>query len=362
MRLGEGGSGYVSKRWTLLEEDLVPYFAESPFLIHFIDVGTGDATVIDMGDKEIVTDGGNYKYDLNNYLEKNAIVQGNIELAVDAHGDQDHWKGLAYPLGLDGALDSPYRVQEFWDAGYDRDCNIPTDGNGRQNYLEFVADVEPLISAAGFKRPLEDHHSPSNVTNQVVPFSLASLPGDEFTVLHSESTPEQHGECSYMINNASIVLMVETSGIRMLLTGDANGKERRDNDVTIAAQIEGRLLALDNSLAENVLEADLLKAPHHGSETANTNQFIEAVDPEFVIFSASTGHHLPRPTEVSRYEDAGAIILRTDIDRPGKNQRDRYSSRCWLFKFIDSKNVSGAGAFLSHHGSGIRRWHSGHGN
>lgn len=319
VELTDGAIGYVSKRWTRLQEDLQPYFAGSPFTVHFLDVGTGDAVIIDMGDKEIIIDGGNYKYDLYNYVNEHSLVDGAVELVVVTHGDQDHWKGLAYPLGLDGQPDTPLQVMELWDAGYNRDCNIGDSGNGRQNYLEFISGVEPLVTSGQFKRPLEDFHPPSDITNQISPFSLDSLPGVEFTILHSESTPAQHSECSYMVNNASIVMMVEIEGVRMLFTGDANGKERDERSGRIATEIEGRLIALDNGITDDLLKADLLKAPHHGSETANTIPFIEAVDPTFIIFSASTVHHLPKPTVLSRYEGPTRVSLRTDIDRARMN-------------------------------------------
>jgi hypothetical protein len=55
-----------------------------------------------------------------------------------------------------------------------------------------------------------------------------------------------------------------------------------------------------------------LKVPHHGSETASTMQFIEKVNPQFAVISASTSHHLPKDTVVNRYEALNRTILRTD--------------------------------------------------
>ena len=60
------------------------------------------------------------------------------------------------------------------------------------------------------------------------------------------------------------------------------------------------------------LRADVLKVPHHGSETASTQAFINAVAPRFAIISASTKHHLPRETVVERYVHGSRVILRTD--------------------------------------------------
>lgn len=59
---------------------------------------------------------------------------------------------------------------------------------------------------------------------------------------------------------------------------------------------------------------DVLKVPHHGSETANTIPFIEKTNPDYAIISASTTHHLPKDTVVHRYESLDRVILRTDFN------------------------------------------------
>jgi hypothetical protein len=67
------------------------------------------------------------------------------------------------------------------------------------------------------------------------------------------------------------------------------------------------------------LKVDVLKVPHHGSETASTIPFIQKADPHFVIISASTMHHLPEDTVVRRYKSSERVILRTDRDRASNN-------------------------------------------
>ena len=136
--------------------------------------------------------------------------------------------------------------------------------------------------------------------------------GRSWTCVHTDSTPEaSNGDCSYRINNASIVLMVEIHGFRFLFTGDANRKERNESSPGTPGHIEAELLALEQTHA-GTLRADVLKVPHHGSETASTQAFINAVAPRFAIISASTKHHLPRETVVERYVHGSRVILRTD--------------------------------------------------
>ncbi len=313
IKLIDGRNGFVSKRWTDVEEDQSPYFDPSKFTVHFIDVGVGDSAIIDMGEKEIIIDGGNYINDLHNYINQNNLVDGPIELVIVTHGDQDHWKGLSRLLGFDGNLDEPLGFNEYWDPGYNRDCN-PPDAGGRVNYLNFVADVKDSVPANRFKRPLENFHTPMDQSGSVTSFSISSLPGVEFTVLHSDSRPTA-ASCSYSINNASIVLMIEIDGVKMMFTGDANGKERRGPSNAAASHVEKSLLDASQSIGGNILKADLLKVPHHGSETASTESFISAVDPKYVVISSATNHHLPKQTVLNRYINNERVILRTDLNR-----------------------------------------------
>jgi len=113
--LNDGREGYVSKSWTVLIPDSPESPSSIPFAVHFVDVGTGDAIIIDMGDKEIVIDGGESTTVLADYIKSVGLIDGPIELVVVTHGDSDHWKGLARLLGTDGVLDAPYAALEFWE-------------------------------------------------------------------------------------------------------------------------------------------------------------------------------------------------------------------------------------------------------
>ncbi len=309
VRLDDGQEGFVIKRWTQVIPDPIDLATLTPFAVHFIDVGTGDAAIIDMGDREIIIDGGNFPNDLRNYADENNIIDGPIELLIVTHADADHWKGLVRLLGFDGVVDNPPGVLEFWEPGYDRDCD-PVNHPPKLNYLSFIQNVQGIVPAAGFKRPLEDHHAPATDTGQVQSFTLSSVPGVNFTLLHSEKAPTA-SDCSYAKNNVSVVLILEIDGVRFLFTGDANGKERDDVGTVAPSHVEGSLMGLEGNFP-GTLKADVLKVPHHGSETASTQSFIDAVDPDFAIISASTTHHLPKSAVVDRYDDGQRVILRTD--------------------------------------------------
>jgi competence protein ComEC len=99
-------------------------------------------------------------------------------------------------------------------------------------------------------------------------------------------------------NNASCVLRVMTrDGRSILLPGD------------IERQVERRLL---QQIPEK-LSASVLLAPHHGSLTSSTPEFVSAVNAELVIFSSGYLNRFGFPkAEVSRrYQAIGTAQLNT---------------------------------------------------
>ena len=98
-------------------------------------------------------------------------------------------------------------------------------------------------------------------------------------------------------NDASCVLKVSAGKHAVLLTGD------------IEKAAEWRLLQQDASL----LSADVLVAPHHGSNTSSTASFIRAVGPGYVLFPVGyrNRYGFPRPPVVQRYQQTGARMLDT---------------------------------------------------
>jgi competence protein ComEC len=99
------------------------------------------------------------------------------------------------------------------------------------------------------------------------------------------------------LNNNSAVALLTYGKCRMLLCAD------------IEAEAEAAMLA-----NRDALRADVLLAPHHGSDTSNTPGFIAAVRPKVVVFPAGRSKRLgnPDPTVVARYKAAGARVFRTD--------------------------------------------------
>src|SRR4030095_9159283 len=68
--------------------------------------------------------------------------------------------------------------------------------------------------------------------------------------------------------------------------------------------------------AGQVVAADVLKVPHHGSRTSSSPELVDAVAPSLAVMSLGWRNQFgfPAPEVVTRYQTRGAQVLRTDRD------------------------------------------------
>jgi competence protein ComEC len=120
--------------------------------------------------------------------------------------------------------------------------------------------------------------------------------GVSFEFLYPE--PADYNNPDAKDNDHSCVLRIVSPYGSVLLPGD------------IEKQSEFRMLQSSANL-----QADVLIAPHHGSRTSSTPDFVQAVAPGLTVFSVGYrnrfGH--PHPAVSARYRQAGSRMLRTDI-------------------------------------------------
>lgn len=116
--------------------------------------------------------------------------------------------------------------------------------------------------------------------------------GVTFEMLHPDAS-------AWSSNNGGCVLRIESGAYATLLPAD------------IEKKAEARLL---NERLPS-LQADVLLAPHHGSRTSSTEDFVEAVQAQWVIHSAAWRSHFrhPTPIVVARYARAGVQQVVTGL-------------------------------------------------
>ena len=114
--------------------------------------------------------------------------------------------------------------------------------------------------------------------------------GVEFKILHPPETLH-----SFTKNDGSCVLHVQARGGSMLLTGDIHKKSEQHLVKYYPAEIK----------------ASILVAPHHGSKTSSSPEFIQTVNPQYVLFPAGYRNRFNHPAEnvVDRYKENGIQLL-----------------------------------------------------
>jgi len=103
----------------------------------------------------------------------------------------------------------------------------------------------------------------------------------------------------YEGNNSSCVLKVSNGNQSLLLTGD------------MQKEVEARLV-----LNHVDIRSTVLVAPHHGSDTSSSLDFVEAVHPQIVLFPVGYLNKFQFPKEdiKKRYQQFGAILFDTVHD------------------------------------------------
>lgn len=243
--------------------------------VTFIDVGQGDATLIEFpGGKTMLVDGGSGglfnigKIAVTPYLQERRI--GRIDYLVGTHPQMDHMGGLAYIV-------RKFDVGEVWTDGITREVSF---------YRDFLAALD------------QKGLSSRKITGSDPPMEIDGCRIDFL------NPPERADLDEKTSNNQSIVLHLSCpalgkGGVSFLLTGDI--------------EMKGEEAILEKNVP---LKSTFLKVPHHGSHSSSGKAFLSTVSPEVALFSvgAHNSYRHPHPEVLAAYEASGIKIYRTDRD------------------------------------------------
>ena len=259
--------------------------AKGQLIINMLDIGQGDAVLIQTGVKNILIDTGDDKYyeggkkgkdntQLLTELQKLKI--DHIDTLVMTHAHADH-------IGKADKVIAQYGVKELVYNGipstskYFINALKAAKDNGTQQVKVKAGDVLDFGNGVSFEIV-----SPSQ-----------SLIDEDTAAIKAKKKVD--------VNNESVVGRLTFGNFAMLFTGDAEGPVEK----TMAASYGKKL------------KCQVLKAGHHGSKTSSTAEFLKLVQPESVVMSLGVNNQYGHPHEalLNRLQKQGIKnIYRTDAN------------------------------------------------
>jgi competence protein ComEC len=229
----------------------------------FLDVGQGDAILIQQGNYQVLIDGGKDGKKLLSELGRYVpFWDRKIEIVIFTHPDADHIGGFAM-------LPKVYDIGSVFFNGAEGETDY---------FTRFVREV-------GTDVPFEKWQLLRAGSELVFP------EGGKLSIIYPNHTFEgaiPDGE----VNEGSIVSIFEYGGTSFLLTGD---------------------LSYEETVLKDLTPITVLKVAHHGSKYSTSSTFLNMVQPKGAVISVGENNYgHPTKEVLGRLETAGVKVLRTD--------------------------------------------------
>ncbi|WP_035050920.1 ComEC/Rec2 family competence protein [Carnobacterium pleistocenium] len=235
--------------------------AASSVQVHFLNIGQGDATLIQTPNENILIDGGGKGKgpEVVKYLKKYKV--STLTAVVSTHPDADHVGGLAYVI-------KNMKVNKVY---------APNVSHTTQAYKDFLLSVKnKKLKITVAKQGVEIPTIAKDITLKF----LAPVK----TYAKSD------------LNNWSAVLHLKHNKKAFLFMGDSEAKSETD------------------MLAKKLIsKVDVLKVGHHGSKDSTTANLLNKAKPTYSVISVgknSYGH--PTSTALNRLKAVKSTVYRTD--------------------------------------------------
>lgn len=225
--------------------------------VHFVDVGQGDCIFIKFEEKTMLIDSGEKTSDekVIKYLRNNGVNK--LDYIVTTHPHSDH-------IGAMPTIIESFEVENIIMPRLSEQ-NMPTT-KGYEKFLLAVKNSGAKVIPA-------------------TPFNEYEFGDANFAILSPTNQSKN-------LNNMSVVIRLSFENTSFLFTGDAE------------KEIERELLNSGYDIRSNVL-----KLGHHGSNTSNTEQFLQAVNPSFAVVSCGKDNSYGHP-----HEEVVELLKKLDIN------------------------------------------------
>lgn len=230
--------------------------------VHFIDVGQGDCTLIQLQDgRNILIDGGN-KADfatITEYLQKEKVKS--IDYLIATHPHEDH-------IGSLPSIIKAYNIGEIY---------MPKASSNTKLFEDLLLSIKEkgykINEAAGGVKIIDEEDL-------------------NLSVLAPNSSDYDD------LNNYSVVAKLTYKNTSFLFTGDAEDISERE-----------MLKRFDD------IKIDVIKIGHHGGRTSSTKEFLQKAAPKYAVISVGKdndyGH--PHAETLERLNSQNLQVFRTDL-------------------------------------------------
>lgn len=193
-----------------------------------------------------------------------------------------------------------------------------------------VTDIAAVIAT----HPHEDHIGGMDAVLEAIPVESLYMPKVKESLTPTTRCYEQMLDAAeaqqvQAVKGQSGVTVYEEDGVKLELVGPEPQKEYDDlNEYSLVAKLTvgGKSFLFTGDSSEQAeadmieagedLKADVLKIGHHGSSTATTEAFLQAVNPQVAVISCGKDNSYGHPHEetMQRLQEKAMTIYRTDED------------------------------------------------
>lgn len=217
--------------------------ADTDFAVYYLDVGQSDCSIVVCDDKVMVIDTGSYPQTEKIREALYTLDVEQIDYLVITHQHDDHMSGAE-------------KLMNIYDV---------------ENIIMPMLSEDNAVNSETYSRLLR-----AISDNNVKPIASQSI--EKFNLGNAEIKILAPNKQYKELNNMSVVMKITYGENSFLFQGDAE------------TQVEKSLLYSDYDLT-----ADVLKLGHHGSKTASSEEYLDAVKPDIAVISCGQGNSYGHP-------------------------------------------------------------------